>query len=976
MSTTPQAVPQGVPFSFFVSLLREISLHSRPRKAGVKRDKHIAYPALAIFGKWIARLRSEFAPLPEGTTATVFRLLFPEEDARRKYDMKETRLASTLADCFGVSAEPLRKWGTDGSSGCLGDQVLKIMNKSSSYAADYISPFSIADIDRLLDELASHSGYSHTSVRTKHPHATRRKSSMVIRTLFRSLAPLDAAFLTQIILKDLRPLLYPLTDTHYTVALKSFNSVAITQLSKEDAMKAWDPSRQMLGIYRVRSGLDDASFAFEAGITDADMPRMATPVEIPKSEKGRGCLHALEILRHSQEIWAETKYDGERTQIHVEILADNRSRITIFSKSKRDSTWDRHAIHSVIREALGLPQESDTVRSASFSSPVKTNIILDAEMVAWHGEKIDEYWRIRTLIENTAHSARAVDRPTVAIEAYSQASLMTDFSDDRHLGLVFFDILLLNSTSLLSVPYSSRRSILESIIKPIANRAILADRKPIALNFNTNENKESLHRVFGECLAYAEEGLVLKAGEAGYNDRRFPWVKLKKDYIPGYGDCVDLLVLGASWEKERGRELRVAPNTYTTFYLGGLHNAEELERNPSSRPHFHIYFTAAYGLSREQLEELNFLLKSSDYTPYNPSAPPSALPYTYSMLPGLVPPTMLLHEPLLGELFGAGFTKSPRSRHYELRFPRLTKIFRASERSWRDAINLQNLHKVARDVVGRERSYKDIDDWNNRLWGKSVSPGVTGTLKRKAKADEWEERLLASDRKLARKRGWTAFDSRVLRSQPTSNVVRSLPRPLGSRTNLGTSRSPSSPVAHRAQPIRPSIEPIKLLISADLAAVSTLPSSPTTPRTSPSRPVKLRQSTLYPSPVRSPFIAQPTRIRIPPAKQESITDVLANSIVFVAAQNDISRRRWKAVIPPERIVHSLESLFVACGWEPEDSQPPSASLQRGIIILDNAEESGPHRVRTLNALNARKVLCDDLSDRKAIWVLERSPDEI
>jgi len=35
-----------------------------------------------------------------------------------------------------------------------------------------------------------------------------------------------------------------------------------------------------------------------------------------------------------------------------------------------------------------------------------------------------------------------------------------------------------------------------------------------------------------------------------------------------------------------------------------------------SLPHFHAYFTVSYGLSRKELEELNFLIKSSDTSPY------------------------------------------------------------------------------------------------------------------------------------------------------------------------------------------------------------------------------------------------------------------------------------------------------------------------------------------------------------------------
>ncbi len=62
--------------------------------------------------------------------------------------------------------------------------------------------------------------------------------------------------------------------------------------------------------------------------------------------------------------------------------------------------------------------------------------------------------------------------------------------------------------------------------------------------------------------------------------------QLKRDYIPGLGDTADLVVFGASWEKERGRMLEgmstskahqsllsyisVPPNTWTTFHVGAI----------------------------------------------------------------------------------------------------------------------------------------------------------------------------------------------------------------------------------------------------------------------------------------------------------------------------------------------------------------------------------------------------------------------
>jgi DNA ligase-4 len=50
---------------------------------------------------------------------------------------------------------------------------------------------------------------------------------------------------------------------------------------------------------------------------------------------------------------------------------------------------------------------------------------------------------------------------------------------------------------------------------------------------------------------------MLKPLSSKYNDyrSRHKWVKLKKDFIPGAGDTLDFVVVGASWQKQRAREL-------------------------------------------------------------------------------------------------------------------------------------------------------------------------------------------------------------------------------------------------------------------------------------------------------------------------------------------------------------------------------------------------------------------------------------
>lgn len=94
---------------------------------------------------------------------------------------------------------------------------------------------------------------------------------------------------------------------------------------------------------------------------------------------------------------------------------------------------------------------------------------------------------------------------------------MSDASDNgtRHLALVFFDILFLNSVSLLSAPYSSRRSTLESIIHMRPGHAMLADRTPIVLNGprGANDAAEHLRTIWARIIAECSEGLVLKAEE-------------------------------------------------------------------------------------------------------------------------------------------------------------------------------------------------------------------------------------------------------------------------------------------------------------------------------------------------------------------------------------------------------------------------------------------------------------------------------
>jgi hypothetical protein len=58
------------------------------------------------------------------------------------------------------------------------------------------------------------------------------------------------------------------------------------------------------------------------------------------------------------------------------------------------------------------------------------------------------------------------------------------------------------------------------------------------------------------------------------------------------------------------------------------------------------------------------------------------LSWTYYLPRSMSPPSVLFEQPLCAEIMGAGFQKLPFSQYYELRWPRLQKIFPPDERIW------------------------------------------------------------------------------------------------------------------------------------------------------------------------------------------------------------------------------------------------------------------------------------------------------
>lgn len=108
-------------------------------------------------------------------------------------------------------------------------------------------------MDVLLDELAALSPFSQMSQVPIAP----RPTGAILNDLYRGagMSPRALAVLTQIILRDLRPLLNPLPPMrvrHPTLLLRVKSTAAPAQLGLHEAMWCWDPV--MARLYRDGKG--------------------------------------------------------------------------------------------------------------------------------------------------------------------------------------------------------------------------------------------------------------------------------------------------------------------------------------------------------------------------------------------------------------------------------------------------------------------------------------------------------------------------------------------------------------------------------------------------------------------------------------------------------------------------------------------------------------------------------------------------
>ncbi|KAJ3122709.1 hypothetical protein HK100_011865 [Physocladia obscura] len=596
---------------------------------------------------------------------TLARLLAPALERERVFGLKVKGLRRALlaSDALGTAVSPtaaniLRTNNNTGNDSDTAQFADAIYNCVSLVPSKQLDSRTITQTDELLHELSTFSGFSVDNVGTPLLPSTRSLQK-VLFDLFNNTAPETARFLAKVILK------IPTTLFHESWSLSLIHPLF------------WQMYNVQPNLHAVCQTIKEGSAGIQIGVNVANMAL----------SKGTSCAH---VIRHmytlgESEFTAEVKYDGERSQIHFNNAANAKSQITLYSKSKRNSTNDRILCHEIIFATLGHNSQfsSKLIHGSDIDYICVESAIFDSELLVYNedAKSVEPFYEVRNF-------ATEKGRNNVSIA-----------SGRKHYMIVFFDILLLNGEALIQLPYLERRNILSRVIRPIKNYSKISEAKHFDLRQYPNDeivcNELRMH--FLQVCARPAEGLVCKGIFGQYLPGKDSlWLKLKKDYIEGFGDTVDFAVIGGGYRHDLTDYLGITrkdDEALLNCFVVGCQTNREIEQ---SVPKFLKVFEFSAGFSRESL-----LYFSQSTIPIRHSTMTNL---SYSVTGSVNSNHKIEYyfdPPVAVELKGGGL--ECRNGKWALRGPRYLRTC-TSDRGWQDTVSYSDFA-----IMGRKAN--ESSDW-------------------------------------------------------------------------------------------------------------------------------------------------------------------------------------------------------------------------------------------------------------------------
>ncbi|KAL3467143.1 hypothetical protein BJX64DRAFT_248930 [Aspergillus heterothallicus] len=333
----------------------------------------------------------------------------------------------------------------------------------------------------------------------------------------------------------------------------------------------------------------------------------------------------------------EYKYDGERAQIHY-VAPDHMHKYPSAELTLEKKDVGLSAIFSRNSEDLSKKYPDVLEKLKTWIKPGVSSFVLDCETVAWDTEQ-KKVLPFQQLMTRKRKDVKAEDvKVKVCVFA--------------------FDLLFLNDEPTVKKSLRERRELLHESFQSTEGEFQFAQHG------DTNDLDE-IQNLLDDSVKASCEGLMVKmldTEESGYepSKRSRNWLKVKKDYLSGVGDSLDLVVLGAY----HGRGKRTS--VYGAFLLAAY--------NPNTQA-YETICNIGTGFSDEVLKEFHETLSPLTIDRAKPF-------YSHSTVPKDQPDVWF--EPrLVWEVKTADLTLSPRykaaadefagAKGVSLRFPRFIK---------------------------------------------------------------------------------------------------------------------------------------------------------------------------------------------------------------------------------------------------------------------------------------------------------------
>ncbi|BCR93836.1 ATP dependent DNA ligase domain protein [Aspergillus luchuensis] len=667
----------GFKFAHLCDLLSTLE-DNRVLKAA--HEAKVVNPDIRAVSRWFAQNEKRIRDKDTDQLA-LLSCMFPEKRTDRVYWLQDTSLAKIIARCLllGCSRrQELERWRVSGGVD-LGQCVENVMRQAENHVTNG-QDVTVEEIDKALAEIASRCRFSGPRVRRQR---TAVKVDQTLSPLYRRLSSRDAKWLTRMILKSYSPVSLPVN-----IILKRFHFLLPHLLLFQDS---FERALSVLGSSPIKHfpPQPNAALAKDLGIIALGHLSPAVGVKIGRPEyyKARSIKHCCRMIGNRR-MSIERKYDGEYCQIHIDLSKDS-DWIQIFSKSGKDSTGDRAGIHQVISESLKLRRPG---------CKISQRCILEGELLVWsdkHGS-IADFHKLRKFISRSGtFIGTQSDSPPQPYE---------------HLMIVFFDILLMDDNVCLRLPHRERRLLLKDTIEPIPGRAGISEQWVV--DFSHHGGQSRLESIFNKGITERWEGFVLKASEDPYftifsDDKDNPsfgrWIKLKKDYIPGLGDTVDLAIIGARYNSRDAMAIKQVKNlSWTEFFIGCLVNKEMVVQS-GAIPKFRVL-----DVINHHCMHVRFMQSLNQFGGFCARSPDSDHGFILEYGESVVNPMdVVFKTPFVVEMLGSGFEKPSGARYYTLRFPRILKVL--SDRSFEDAASYRELQLLAETA----RSALDEDPGNH-----------------------------------------------------------------------------------------------------------------------------------------------------------------------------------------------------------------------------------------------------------------------